>query len=195
MSKAKVGDKFIIEVESIYKDTNNNELYKIKGFNSLVFDSNGIDKLVDYNVMAIPVKRKMVTDANARGYAEGFKAGAEAQLKACEKVINDITTIGTNKDFLRNMYGVDNIWEVLKKREISEIISHYKTYNSTSTKPITNSHILKVGDIVKAPGCDNAIVTMISGNRCHVVGKNFKGDLDISLVSYTGKHHMLFEEL
>lgn len=193
MGKAKVGDKFIIEVDSVYKDTNNNELYKIKGFNSLVFDSNGIDKLVDYNELAIPVKREMVNNAHQNGYAEGYKAGAEAQLKACEKVINDITTIGSDKEFLRNMYGVDNLWEVLKSHEISEIIAHYKNYKSVVSK--TSSHILRVGDIVKAPGCDDAIVTMISGNRCHVVGKNFKGDVDIQLVSYTGKHHMLFEEL
>lgn len=55
MSKYKVGDKFIIEIAEVYenvlsriygfKATTSEPLYRIKGFNSLVFDKNGLDKL------------------------------------------------------------------------------------------------------------------------------------------------------
>ena len=54
MSKYKVGDKFIIEIEKIYESSlkgidvfedMEEPLYKIKGFNSLVFDKNGLDRL------------------------------------------------------------------------------------------------------------------------------------------------------
>ena len=54
MSKYKVGDKFIIEIEKIYESSlkgidvfedMEEPLYKIKGFNSLVFDTNGLDRL------------------------------------------------------------------------------------------------------------------------------------------------------
>lgn len=54
MGKYKVGDKFIIEIEKIYESSlkgidvfedMEEPLYKIKGFNSLVFDKNGLDKL------------------------------------------------------------------------------------------------------------------------------------------------------
>ena len=54
MSKYKVGDKFIIEIEKIYESSlkgidvledMTEPLYKIKGFNSLVFDKNGLDRL------------------------------------------------------------------------------------------------------------------------------------------------------
>lgn len=58
---AKVGDKFIIEIESVYGKLNGNEfseyeeylrgnprLYKIKGFNSLVFDEYGLNRLEKY---------------------------------------------------------------------------------------------------------------------------------------------------
>ena len=45
----KKGDKFIIEIESEYLDPEISAtpkyLYRIKGFNSLVFDKNGLDKL------------------------------------------------------------------------------------------------------------------------------------------------------
>lgn len=50
--KHKVGDKFVIEVGEVYSSglpfANDDEpsmLHRIKGFNSLVFDENGLDKL------------------------------------------------------------------------------------------------------------------------------------------------------
>ena len=41
----KVGDKFVIEVGEIILDKNGKLLYKIKGFNTLVFDDVGINRL------------------------------------------------------------------------------------------------------------------------------------------------------
>lgn len=41
MIKYNVGDKFIIEIAEKVRDN----LYRIKGFNSLVFDDNGLKKL------------------------------------------------------------------------------------------------------------------------------------------------------
>lgn len=46
--KYKPGDKFIIEIESVYNTNPFDKpecLYRIKGFNSLVFDVSGLDKL------------------------------------------------------------------------------------------------------------------------------------------------------
>ena len=50
--KYKVGDKFLIEIGEVYSNglpfVDDNEpctLYRIKGFKSLVFDENGLDKL------------------------------------------------------------------------------------------------------------------------------------------------------
>lgn len=55
MSEYKVGDKFIIEIAEVYENVlggidvfeaaTSETLYRIKGFNSLVFDKNGLDKL------------------------------------------------------------------------------------------------------------------------------------------------------
>lgn len=41
--KYKAGDKFIIEIESILDEQVG--LYKVKGYNTLVFDDNGLDRL------------------------------------------------------------------------------------------------------------------------------------------------------
>lgn len=43
-NKYKVGDKFIIEIESCLK-CKDGDLYKIKGFNALVFDNSGLKRL------------------------------------------------------------------------------------------------------------------------------------------------------
>lgn len=44
--KYNVGDKFVIEIgETFYSDNDSRKLYSIKGFNALIFDENGLDKL------------------------------------------------------------------------------------------------------------------------------------------------------
>ena len=50
---AKVGDKFIIEIGEVFKATGTymacgENLYRVKGFNSLVFDDDGLNRLEKY---------------------------------------------------------------------------------------------------------------------------------------------------
>lgn len=65
-----VGERYIIEISDVIA-TNNGNIAKIKGFNALVFDENGLDKL-----------ERLSTDYIDRGKAEAEKsdACAEAQL-------------------------------------------------------------------------------------------------------------------
>lgn len=64
---AKAGDKYIIEIEEVYHgnpDMKPFELFRIKGFNSLVFDSAGLEKLEKFECAdALP--------------SHGFKLGDE----------------------------------------------------------------------------------------------------------------------
>lgn len=48
----RIGEKFLIEIDRCFADSYGNKLYRIKGFNSLVFDENGIKKLTPYEVEA-----------------------------------------------------------------------------------------------------------------------------------------------
>ena len=69
MSKYKVGDKFIIEIAEVYENVlsgvdvfeavTSEPLYKIKGFNSLVFDKNGLDRLEE-----VADKKNFITPEN-----------------------------------------------------------------------------------------------------------------------------------
>ena len=60
--KYNVGDKFVIEIGEVYSSglpfANDDEpsiLYRIKGFNSLLFDENGLDKLKKLEKSAVCV--------------------------------------------------------------------------------------------------------------------------------------------
>lgn len=61
MSKYKVGDKFIIEIAEVYEGATSEPLYRIKGFNSLVFDKDGLDKLEE-----VPDKKNFIASENIR---------------------------------------------------------------------------------------------------------------------------------
>lgn len=78
---ANAGDKFIIEIESAYYapyyaplDHELGVLYKVKGFNTLVFDDNGIKKLTPY-------KEK------EESYEEGEAAGISATWDTAKQII------------------------------------------------------------------------------------------------------------
>lgn len=44
-----VGDKFELTIGEVFYDNKGNQLYRVKGFNSLVFDGEGIKKLTPVN--------------------------------------------------------------------------------------------------------------------------------------------------
>lgn len=60
-----IGDKYIIEIES-HMTNKHGDLYGIKGFNSLVFDRNGLDRLEkladEYTIAGWWTPRMPVTD-------------------------------------------------------------------------------------------------------------------------------------
>ena len=45
---ANAGDKFVIEIDSVFGGKKGEKLYRVKGFNSLVFDDYGLEKLTAY---------------------------------------------------------------------------------------------------------------------------------------------------
>lgn len=62
--------KYIIELEDVpFSKKDGDFLYRVKGFNSLVFDMNGLQKLERYDKSAI------IHEAYQRGYEDGFREG------------------------------------------------------------------------------------------------------------------------
>lgn len=100
----KVGDKFIIEIGEIYspKDSNSNSpsfnLYRIEGFNSLVFDDFGIQKLLPYDAETIDEIRSkayehgrydatiLCEEESKAAYEKGVAYGKSIGMSDSEKV-------------------------------------------------------------------------------------------------------------
>lgn len=112
MSKYKVGDKFIVEIEEIYngdlvKHEEHMHLYRIKGFNSLVLDEYGLDKLQKYE------KSKTVKESDQQNAQ--FLTYLERIARALER----------NDDHERATYilgyhdALNEFLEACKKEEVS----------------------------------------------------------------------------
>lgn len=61
---AKKGDKYIMEIADCY-DTVNGKIYRIKGFNTLMFDQYGLDKLKS------PKDTELISKATTLAYEQG----------------------------------------------------------------------------------------------------------------------------
>lgn len=86
-----VGERYIIEISDVIA-TNNGNIAKIKGFNALVFDENGLDKLEKaesyYNPDEVNEERKIsFGNGKSVGYSEGYDKGFKDGVKHQESMI------------------------------------------------------------------------------------------------------------
>lgn len=88
MSKYKVGDKFVVEVDKVLSDADSpfieGELYRIKGFKSLVFDEFGLDKLRKINSDYIDDNSEQ---AQNEAYDSGYTDGMDEAWEMAKKII------------------------------------------------------------------------------------------------------------
>lgn len=84
-----VGEKFIIEIDKMYLDYNGNKLYKVKGFNSLVFDEAGLQKLTVYSATPhnIEIDSKETLD---HAYARGWNDGTNKAFETLNATVKDM---------------------------------------------------------------------------------------------------------
>lgn len=138
MSKYKVGDKFIIEIAEIYENILNGidalatsePLYKIKGFNSLVFDENGLDKL-EKSKESLPIP---YSEAYRKGMNEGMNDAWDIARELCNTSYNDCT----------NIFGDESVEYVIKNLTPLEIKEKIESFKKE----------IKVGDVVTVSGGD-----------------------------------------
>lgn len=93
--KYNVGDKFVIEIvqgyhSNVLEDKSSHRttpeyLYRVLGFNALVFDENGLDKLDRLNDDYINENYGIFQDA---AYQKGFEAGTNTAWDVAKKIVN-----------------------------------------------------------------------------------------------------------
>lgn len=137
MSKYKVGDKFIIEIAEVYENVLNGvdafeaatsePLYRIKGFNSLVFDKNGLDKLEKLKE-SLPIP-----------YSEAYKKG----MSDTWDVARELCKTGYSE--CTEMFGDETVEHVIKNFTPLEIKEKMKSYKKDKE--------IHIGD--KVQDCDD----------------------------------------
>lgn len=154
MNEYKVRDKFVIEIEEIYENVLSNafeedvprQLYKIKGFESLVFDKDGLDKLEKVkNSLPIPY---------SEAYKKGMNDAWDIARELCKTGYNDCSEI----------FGDESVEHAIKNFTPLEIKEKIESFNKE----------INVGDVVTVDGGDITFVCTkdnSSGDfsKCHLV--------------------------
>ena len=127
---AEKGDRFIIEIDDIFRDEHGKPLYRIKGFNSLVFDEVGIEKLKKYDKIK---ERKAAHDL-------GYEHGLEEAWAAAGKIECDIP--------IKNIYGLfgyDMPGDIFRYVDPGEAVCRIRKYEE---RMALEKQQLNVGDVV-----------------------------------------------
>ena len=185
--KYNIGDKFLIEIDSEYckYDTlggfkTNQSLYRIKGYNSLVFDEYGLDKLEKY-------QEQNTNETYNKAYNDGYDNGLKDFLDVVYRIVAPDTAGGLSEKTLRTLFsgtcGFPS--KILNHYSAKDIIKIIKDYEQE----------IRIGDEVTAYNY-NIIVTELHDNNISGI------DLYGNIFTYTpdqcvktGKHYDKFISL
>lgn len=176
MSKYHIRDKFVIEIDEVFENNaddfiHEKELYRIKGFNSLVFDDNGLDKLEKYETFT--VRPDAWDESLKEQYNKGLADAIKLARKLYEMPIHRLEQI---------FDGHIHMTDVLDNYEYVEILAKLEAYEKAQG--------IKVGDVVERIGFtelfivssfNEGIYTLINANgRCICANAD--------QITKTGKH-------
>lgn len=176
MSKYNAGDKFIIEIGEEYEtsmkfgleENSPVELFKIKGFNSLVFDDNGLDKLQKYDEAQIP-------------YSEAYNKGLQDAWKLALKVSAIENKEGIPDEVCKKLFGTLCGAEIIREHTPQEVLEKLEAYEQEKE--------IKMGDEVENPNNPKKYIV------CNIkTGASISTDLretallELSCWQKTGKH-------
>ena len=160
MSKYKVGDKFIVEVKEVLNDEllyNTENLYKIDGFKTLVFDDYGLDKLQKYEEEVIATKfyekgrqeaLEEVQNCESYGYEKGLNDAWELVKKIC----------GMTRQDLYEIFKIEDAYlaDILDDNTYQEAIAKIEAYEESKAIKVGNV-VFNAREDVKAVIIDSAI--------------------------------------
>ena len=137
----KIGDKFVIEIgwttHSVDAKRKPITLYAINGFNTLVFDKNGLDRLEKLDSDYVNENYKLLQDA---AYIDGLNDAWEL----AREIVNEKLSFKDARDCfgidINGMTGFDVIKKIFSMQH-DEVASKFKAYKSKQSD-------IKVGDVV-----------------------------------------------
>ena len=193
--------KYTIEIDTdkVFTDGQNNKLYRAKGFNSLVFDKCGLDKLEPVEKAWENELEKHRREAYDKGYADGkadaiYDTDMIDELKQVEYIrgynsaINDYNGMiqwlhdctDDFKEFMNKKYGYDIMYLTNPKLDegvmLYDLICDHDIAEVISEfqkwqeeKKKPEEEFFKVGDEVIGSSYGKAIVTMVDDDNDSVM--------------------------
>lgn len=188
-----MGTKYTIEVEDkpfelISEDGFTSEkLYRVKGFNSLVFDWNGLNMLTPYTEPDMEQVRK-----------EAYEQGAEDMRKALRLLIDCDDDCLTIHDIFK-AFREGSYHAVVRKHPAMEIIEKIRQYEQE--EKITKGDVVRIKSApeveILATCADESHVSGIALTEvdgCCEIGDQYT-DIVIHKVEKTGRHYEIAEVL
>ena len=127
-----MGDKYIIELEDKpFHKEDGDFLYRVKGFNSLVFDMTGISKLTPYTEPDLEqVRKEAYQKGYETGYEDGYNEPGKNQQEAYQRGLADAWEAARKiadmpYDEGERIFGVTG-WHIIEKRTADEVIEELK---------------------------------------------------------------------
>lgn len=188
--------KYIIEIE----DTPFEGLYKAKGFNTLVFNEEGLKKL--------KAASEEFAQHNSAGYALGLKEGEQSLTESLLKSYNDglnyawelakkiVLPTRTQHDAfiygkLKKIFGIGDYERILSKFSIFEVITKIKAYEENQKKAEAE---IRVGDEVD-DGVGLAVIIGIRDDGTYDGIANCGHVYITNVHKKTGRHFPEIEEI
>lgn len=146
-----MGKKYVIELEDepFSKGESSDQwhversLWKVKGFNSLVFDENGIKKLQPLSDAIELVEHETYASA----FNDGYKLGLEKLMRAYDAIILHQDDGGLDVDDLVCVFGTSDVQKIIKSFNPTEIIERLDAYRKKNEEE-KYKHDIKAGDEV-----------------------------------------------
>lgn len=168
------GDKFVIEIGEVLKGTDNGaKLYRIKGFNSLVFDKNGIDKLEKCN-------ENEIEEAYQKGMNEIWAFVGEIECLISAEDLEEI--------FGKDVYNCYNgtTKDIIEAYTATEALEKFENWRKERLS-------IKLGDVVKSRGGTVGIVVDVKDSDLFKYTVLYPNEFMIreynpSELTKTGKH-------
>ena len=184
--KQRMSKKYIIEIEDeplVRKSALHGEdaVYRVVGFKSLVFDQNGLDKLVDFDM------------CRPRWFSEAYEQGMKDAWAAARRIVLEPGFGGLIVFEVVDIFGTNSAYDVLRNFEPQEAIERLKAYDAKHQDD--KAKAIEVGDevICDCPSNNRTIVVRANGDNITIMRKDGACySRTISGVEKTGRH---FDEI
>ena len=189
-----MGKKYVIEFEEkpfhklqrrVASDIEQEVLWRVKGFNSLVFDENGIKKLTPLEDTLELAKHEVY----GNGFNEGYEVGQRNLWYGVGKVLSY-----TAKQLVQ-IFGVNNWFDAIKSLSPSEFLKKIDDYEEMVSEIKAGDELVHTStaftDTVcictcDARACNDEVYVMFDDGSC--------GQYPEDKLRKTGKHYSSFDE-